>query len=67
MKLFREALKKIIQSWDLVPTRGGFWPNPNFFKPKPQPYKKGDFVAILQGFPSPNQKITKTWDFFMKK
>ena len=64
MKLFREALKKIIQSWDLVPTRGGFWPNPNFFKPKPQPYKKGDFVGILLQYggvsPVPTKKSPKT-------
>ena len=33
-------LKKLNKSWDFVPTRGErVWPNPNFLKPKPQPYK----------------------------
>ena len=39
--------KKLDQSREFVPTRGaGIWPTPNFFKPKPQPFKR----VILLGF-----------------
>ena len=50
---------------DFVPTEGGVCQS-QLFQTKTITIQKGDFVAIWQGFPSPNQKITKTWDFFMK-
>ena len=53
----------------------GFWPNEvgglltesQLFQTKTTTIQKGDFVVIWHGFPSPNQKIAKTWDFLMKK
>ena len=51
---------------DFVPTEGGVCQS-QLFQTKTITIQKGDFVAIWQGFPSPNQKITKTWDFFMKR
>ena len=56
------------KNWDFVPTEGGGGDCQfQLFKTKTTTIQKGDFVAIWQGFPSSNQKITKTWDFFMKK
>ena len=67
--------KNFGKSWDFVPRRGaGVWPNPNFFKPKPQPYKR--VILMLQyggGSPVPtknhikNHKSPKKMGLFHEK
>ena len=63
MAPLRGAFKLIFgKSWDFVPTRkAGVWPNPNFFKPKLQPYKR----VTLLGFCC-NSQLGQNHDFYRK-
>ena len=47
--------------WDFVPTA-----NPNFFKPKPQPYKRVILLQYGRGSPVPTQKSPKHGTFSWK-
>ena len=64
----REAFKKINRpKLGFCPKEGGgVWPNPNFFKPKPQPYIGVILLQYGGGSPVPTKKSTKITNYQKK-